>query len=79
MYEKIFVFKLSVCLCNACRAFETPIYCTKWWRKDDTLDVVKMLKRIALEQDIAVICDRILKIQNKKVVSSEVPKNRHIL
>jgi putative ABC transport system ATP-binding protein len=49
------------------------------------VDVVKMLKKIALEQDVAVImvthdeamlplCDRILKIENKKVVSHPVPK-----
>ncbi|NPA65365.1 MAG: ABC transporter ATP-binding protein [Epsilonproteobacteria bacterium] len=47
--------------------------------------VVKMLKKIAIEQDVAVImvthdeamlplCDRILKIENKKVVSKPVPK-----
>jgi len=45
-----------------------------------SVDVVKMLKKIALEQDVAVImvthdeamlplCDRILKIEDKKVVS----------
>ena len=55
-----------------------------------SVDVVKMLKKIALEQDVAVImvthdeamlplCDRILKIENKKVVSSRVPKGEHIL
>jgi putative ABC transport system ATP-binding protein len=49
-----------------------------------------LIKKIALEQDVAVImvthdeamlplCDRILKIENKKVVSSEVPKKTHIL
>ncbi len=48
--------------------------------------VVKMLKKIAIEQNVAVImvthdeamlplCDRILKIENKKVVSKEVPAN----
>ncbi len=47
--------------------------------------VVKMLKKIAMEQNVAVImvthdeamlplCDRILKIENKKVISKEVPK-----
>jgi len=55
-----------------------------------SVDVVKMLKKIAVEQDVAVImvthdeamlplCDRILKIENKKVVSSEVPKGSHLL
>ncbi|WP_152183589.1 ABC transporter ATP-binding protein [Sulfurimonas indica] len=55
-----------------------------------SVDVVKMLKKIAIEQDVAVImvthdeamlplCDRILKIENKKVVSSDVPKDIHIL
>ena len=55
-----------------------------------SVDVVKMLKKIALDQDVAVImvthdeamlplCDRILKIENKKVVSTEVPKKSHIL
>jgi len=55
-----------------------------------SVDVVKMLKKIAIDQDVAVImvthdeamlplCDRILKIEDKKVVSSEVPKDRHIL
>ncbi len=48
-----------------------------------SVDVVKMLKKIALEQDVAVImvthdeamlplCDRILKIEDKKVVSSKI-------
>ncbi|WP_457748356.1 ABC transporter ATP-binding protein [Sulfurimonas sp.] len=47
-----------------------------------SVDVVKMLKKIAIEQNVAVImvthdeamlplCDRILKIEDKKVVSSE--------
>jgi putative ABC transport system ATP-binding protein len=51
-----------------------------------SVDVVKMLKRIAIEQDVAVImvthdeamlplCDRILKIENKIVVSSKVEKD----
>jgi putative ABC transport system ATP-binding protein len=55
-----------------------------------SVDVVKMLKKIALDQDVAIImvthdeamlplCDRILKIEDKKVVSSEVPKNSHLL
>ncbi len=55
-----------------------------------SVDVVKMLKKIALDQDVAIImvthdeamlplCDRILKIENKKVVSTEVPKKSHIL
>jgi len=53
-----------------------------------SVGVVKMLKRIAIEQDVAVImvthdeamlplCDRILKIENKKVISSVVPKDSH--
>jgi putative ABC transport system ATP-binding protein len=51
-----------------------------------SVDVVKMLKKIALEQDVAIImvthdeamlplCDRILKIEDRKVVSYPVPKN----
>jgi len=55
-----------------------------------SVDVVKMLKKIATDQDVAVImvthdeamlplCDRILKIEDKKVISSEVPKETHIL
>ncbi len=51
-----------------------------------SVNVLKMLKKIATEQDVAVImvthdeamlplCDRILKIENKKVVSEEIPKN----
>ena len=55
-----------------------------------SVDVVKMLKKIATDQDVAVImvthdeamlplCDRILEIEDKKVVSSEVPKETHIL
>jgi putative ABC transport system ATP-binding protein len=55
-----------------------------------SVDVVKMLKKIALEQDVAVImvthdeamlplCDRILKIENKKVVSTHVEKASHLL
>jgi len=50
------------------------------------VDVVKMLKKIARDQDVAVVmvthdeamlplCDRILNIEDKKVVSHEVPKN----
>ena len=50
-----------------------------------SVDVVKMLKKIAIEQNVAVImvthdeamlplCDRILKIEDKKVVSEPVPK-----
>jgi len=50
-----------------------------------SFDVVKMLKKIALDQNVAVVmvthdeamlplCDRILKIENKKVVSSEIKK-----
>jgi len=48
-----------------------------------SIDVVKMLKRIAIEQNVAIImvthdeamlplCDRILNIENKKVVSHKV-------
>ncbi|UCN01341.1 ABC transporter ATP-binding protein [Sulfurimonas sp. SWIR-19] len=48
-----------------------------------SVDVVKMLKKIAIEQNVAVImvthdeamlplCDRILKIEDKKVVSSKI-------
>jgi putative ABC transport system ATP-binding protein len=55
-----------------------------------SVSVVKMLKKIAIEQDVAVImvthdeamlplCDRILKIENKKVVSSQVEQEAHIL
>jgi putative ABC transport system ATP-binding protein len=55
-----------------------------------SVDVVKMLKKIAVEQDVAVImvthdeamlplCDRILKIEDKKVISSEVTQEEHIL
>ena len=54
-----------------------------------SVSVVKMLKKIAIDQDVAVImvthdeamlplCDRILKIEDKKVVSSEVPKEAEI-
>lgn len=50
-----------------------------------SVDVVKMLKKIATDQNVAVImvthdeamlplCDRILNIEDKKVVSHEVPK-----
>ncbi|WP_457746230.1 ABC transporter ATP-binding protein [Sulfurimonas sp.] len=57
---------------------------------DRSVDVVKMLKKIALEQDVAVImvthdeamlplCDRILKIENKVVVSHEVPKGDDVM
>jgi len=55
-----------------------------------SVGVVKMLKRIAIEQDVAVImvthdeamlplCDRILKIENKKVISTVVEKESHLL
>jgi len=48
-----------------------------------SVDVVKMLKKIAIEKDVAVImvthdeamlplCDRILKIEDKKVVSTKI-------
>jgi putative ABC transport system ATP-binding protein len=52
---------------------------------DRSISVVQMLKQIALDQDVAIImvthdeamlpfCDRILKIEDKKVVSHKVPK-----
>ncbi|MEN4044975.1 ABC transporter ATP-binding protein [Sulfurimonas sp. NWX367] len=55
-----------------------------------SVDVVKMLKKIAIEQNVAVImvthdeamlplCDRILKIENKKVVSSKSFQENTIL
>jgi putative ABC transport system ATP-binding protein len=55
-----------------------------------SVDVVKMLKKIATEQDVAVImvthdeamlplCDRILKIENKKVVSCDASSKVKIL
>ena len=55
-----------------------------------SFDVVKMLKKIATDQDVAVImvthdeamlplCDRILKIENKKVVSTQAQQEAHIL
>jgi len=48
-----------------------------------SVSVVKMLKKIAIEQDVAIVmvthdeamlplCDRILKIQDKKIVSSDI-------
>ena len=51
-----------------------------------SVSVVQMLKKIAVEQNVAVVmvthdeamlplCDRILKIENKKVVSIDVEKN----
>ncbi len=54
-----------------------------------SVDVVKMLKKIAIDQNVAVImvthdeamlplCDRILKIENKKVVSSVIPEKNII-
>jgi len=57
---------------------------------DRSVDVVKMLKKIAIEQDVAVImvthdeamlplCDRILKIENRVVVSHEVPKDKNVM
>lgn len=53
---------------------------------DRSVSVVKMLKKIAIEQDVAIImvthdnamlplCDRILKIEDRKVVSSSVMKD----
>ncbi|QOR61936.1 ABC transporter ATP-binding protein [Sulfurovum sp. ST-21] len=58
---------------------------------DRSVSVVKMLKKIAIDQNVAVImvthdeamlplCDRILKIENKKVVSEAVPEgSRHMI
>ena len=57
---------------------------------DRSVSVVKMLKKIAIDQDVAIImvthdedmlpfCDRILKIENKKVVSHDVPKNKDVI
>ena len=53
--------------------------------KTRSISVVKMLKKIAIEQNVAVImvthdedmlplCDRILQIKDKKVVDGEIPK-----
>ena len=55
-----------------------------------SISVVQMLKQIALDQDVAIImvthdeamlpfCDRILKIENKKVVSHDVPKGEGVV
>jgi len=55
-----------------------------------SVDVVKMLKKIAIEQNVAVImvthdeamlplCDRILKIEDKKIISLESVNNSKIL
>ncbi len=55
-----------------------------------SVDVVKMLKKIATDQDVAVImvthdetmlplCDRILKIENKQVVSEAVSQNTEMI
>ena len=58
---------------------------------DRSVSVVKMLKKIAIDQNVAVImvthdeamlplCDRILKIENKKVVSEAIPEgSRHMI
>jgi len=57
---------------------------------DRSVDVVKMLKKIAVDQNVAVVmvthdeamlplCDRILKIENKKVVSTEVRQDTKML
>jgi len=54
-----------------------------------SVDVVKMLKKIAVDQDVAVImvthdeamlplCDRILKIENKKVISLTTKEVTHV-
>lgn len=55
-----------------------------------SVDVVKMLKKISTDQNVAVImvthdeamlplCDRILKIENKKVLSEAVPENTKMI
>jgi len=55
-----------------------------------SISVVQMLKQIALDQDVAIImvthdeamlpfCDRILKIEDKKVVSHKVPKKSEMI
>ncbi len=55
-----------------------------------SVSVVQMLKKIALDQDVAIImvthdeamlpfCDHILKIENKKVVSHDVPKSSKLI
>ena len=57
---------------------------------DRSISVVQMLKQIALDQDVAIImvthdeamlpfCDRILKIEDKKVVSHKVPKKSEMI
>ncbi|PTB88058.1 ABC transporter [cyanobacterium G8-9] len=57
---------------------------------DRSVSVVQMLKKIALDQNVAIImvthdeamlpfCDRILKIEDKKVVSHEVPKHTEMI
>ena len=54
-----------------------------------SISVVQMLKKIAIEQDVAVVmvthdeamlplCDRILKIEDKKIISSKVIKDSTI-
>ena len=58
--------------------------------KERSVAVVKMLKQIAKEQNVAIImvthdedmlplCDKILKIHDKKVVSEEVSKNVNMI
>ncbi len=55
-----------------------------------SVDVVKMLKKIAVDQDVAVVmvthdeamlplCDRILKIKNKKVISLDISNKKNII
>ena len=57
---------------------------------DRSISVVKMLKKIALDQNVAIImvthdeamlpfCDRILKIEDKKVVSHTVAKSEEMI
>ncbi|HHO65716.1 MAG TPA: ABC transporter ATP-binding protein [Epsilonproteobacteria bacterium] len=57
---------------------------------DRSVSVVKMLKKIAIDQNVAIImvthdeamlplCDRILKIEDKKVVSEAVPENTKMI
>jgi putative ABC transport system ATP-binding protein len=55
-----------------------------------SVSVVNMLKQIAIDQDVAIImvthdeamlpfCDRILKIEDKKVASHVVPKKSEVI
>jgi len=55
-----------------------------------SIDVVKMLKKIAIDQNVAVVmvthdesmlplCDRVLKIKNKKVISVDTSANKNMI